>query len=180
MGRGRKPSKDLSARDKKIVERYNSTSDKMPRLAKRYGITKQRVHEILVRAAKLGYAIKRKNISTRHHDLHRCEACNRILQVSEKGDFITTRQLAQIISLEEEVCNWHLRQLKTSGIVPKTFASMRSEKLAKALQSYKDHSLSASTVGRRFGYKNFYSILSYQKKKGIGVDKGLKSPSVPE
>jgi len=55
MGRGRKPAKELSYRDKKIVERYNSTFDTMPRLAKKYGITKQRVHEILKRAKKFGY-----------------------------------------------------------------------------------------------------------------------------
>jgi hypothetical protein len=33
-------------------------------------------------------------------------------------------------------------------------------------------------VGKKFGYKNFYSILSYQKKKGINVERFLNSSIV--
>jgi len=180
MGRGRKPAKELSYRDKKIVERYNSTFETMPRLAKKYGITKQRVHEILMRAKRFGYIIKRKNNLARDHDIHQCEVCKNILQIAEKDDLIIRRQLAQMLSIEDGVCHWHLNQLKASGFLSKTFASMRSEKLAKALQYYRVHSLSTNAVGRKFGYKNFYSILSYQKKKGVNLERTFKSPIVPE
>jgi Mor family transcriptional regulator len=179
MGRGRKPAKELSYRDKKIVERYNSTFDTMPRLAKKYGITKQRIHEILIRAKRLGYVIKRQKLLARYHDVHQCEVCNKILQIAEKDDLITRKQLPQMLRIEDGVCHWHLNQLKGSGFVSKKFASMRSEKLAKALQYYKDHSLSTNAVGKKFGYKNFYSILSYQKKKGLNVERMLSSPIVP-
>jgi len=179
MGRGRKPAKELSYRDKKIVERYNSTFDTMPRLAKKYGITKQRVHEILKRAKKFGYETNRPKLLPRHHEIHQCKVCSKILQLAEKDDLIPRRQLTQILSIEDEVCHWHLNQLKVSGFISKVFATIRSDRLIKALQCYKNDSLSPAAVGRKFGYKNFYSILSYQKKKGMNVERMLKSPSVP-
>ena len=180
MGRGRKPAKDLSFRDKKIVERHNSTFETMPQLAKKYGITKQRVYQILVRAKKLGFMIKRKQSLTRYHDAHQCEVCHKIFQTAGKEDLITRRQLAQLLSIEDKVCRWHVRQLRKTGYVSKAFATIRSDRLVKALQFYRDHSLSTNAVGRKFGYKNFYSILSYQRKKGINVERGLKPPFMPD
>jgi predicted DNA-binding protein YlxM (UPF0122 family) len=175
MGRGRKPAKDLSYRDRKIVERYNSTSGTMSRLAKTFGISKQRVYQILVRAKKLGYVIKRKELLTAYHDAHQCEVCNKIFETARKEDLITRRQLAQLLNIEVKICQWHVSQLRRAGYVPKNFATIRSDRVVKALQFYRDHSVSTNAVGRKFGYKNFYSILSYQKKKGISVrDKRTK------
>jgi hypothetical protein len=31
-------------------------------------------------------------------------------------------------------------------------------------------------VGRKFGYKNFYSLISYQKKRGIELERELNLP----
>ena len=180
MRRGRKPAKELSFRDKKIVERYNSTVDTMPRLAKKYGITKQRVHEILKRAKNFGYTINRPKLTIRHHQTDQCEICKRIFEITKKDELVTKRQLAQMLDIEYQVCNWHLNRLKGSGFVSKKFASIRSEKLAKALQYYRYHSLSTKEVGRKFGYKNFYSILNYQKKKGINVERMLQLPIMPK
>jgi hypothetical protein len=162
------------------VERYNASFDTMPQLAKKYGISKQRICEILKRAKRFGYALKRQKLIPRHHDFHQCEICSRILHMAKKDDLITRRQLAQLLNIEQKICRWHLDGLKGSGFVSKKFASIRSEKLAKAIQYYKDHSLSTSAVGKKFGYKNFYSILSYQRKKGINVERLLKSPVVPD
>jgi len=177
MRRGRKPSKELSYRDRKIVNRLNSTFDTMPQLAKKYGISKQRIYQILIRAQKLGYAIHRPRLLARYHRTHQCEVCSEILQVAEKDDLITKRQLSQMLNIDYEACNWHLNQLKVSGVVSKKFATVRSDRLVKALQCYKYNSLPPSVVGRKFGYKNFYSLLNYQKKKGIDVERTL-NPSV--
>ena len=178
MNRGRKPAKDLSFRDKKIVERYNSTSDAMPLLAKKYRLSKQRIYEILKRAKKFGYVIKRQNLLARYHDFHQCEVCSKILKIAEKDELITRRHLAQMLNIEVGVCNRHLDRLKGSGFISKKFATIRSDRLAKALRCYRNDSLPPAAVGRKFGYKNFYSILSYQKKKGINVKRMLKSPLV--
>jgi len=180
MSRGRKPAKELNPRDKKIVERYNSTFDTMPLLAKKYGISKQRIYEILKRAKRFGYVIKRQKILARHHDFHQCEVCNKILKIAKKDDLVTKRQLTQMLNINDGFCSWHLHQLKVSGFISNMFATIRSDKLVKALQCYKNDCLSPAAVGRKFGYKNFYSILSYQKKKGINVDRRLKSPIVPK
>jgi predicted DNA-binding protein YlxM (UPF0122 family) len=174
MGRGRKPAKDLSSRDKKIVGRYNSTSETMTRLAKTYRMSKQRVYQIMVRAKKLGYMIKRKELLTGHHDARQCEVCNKIFETAGKENLITRRHLAQLLNIEDKICQWHVSQLRRAGYVPKNFATIRSDRLVKALQFYRDHSLSPNAVGRKFGYKNFYSILSYQKKKGINVGRRSK------
>jgi len=179
MSRGRKPAKELSYRDKKIVEQYNSTLDTMPRLGKKYGITKQRIYEILLRAKRFGYLINRPKLSTLHHEIHQCKVCSKILQAAEEDDLITKRQLTQMLNMNEGVCNWHLNQLKGSGFVSKIFATIRSDRLVKALQCYKNDSLPPGAVGKKFGYKNFYSILNYQKKKGINVERTLKFPIVP-
>jgi DNA-binding Lrp family transcriptional regulator len=179
MSRGRKPAKELSYRDKKIVEQYNSTLDTMPRLGKKYGITKQRIYEILLRAKRFGYVINRPKLSTLHHEIHQCKVCGKILQAAEKDDLITKRQLTQMLNMNEGPCNWHLNQLKGSGFVSKIFATIRSDRLVKALQCYKNDSLPPGAVGKKFGYKNFYSILNYQKKKGLNVERTLKLPIVP-
>ena len=174
MSRGRKPAKELSYRDKKIVEQYNSTLDTMPRLGKKYGITKQRIYEILVRAKRFGYVINRPKLLPQHHEIHQCKVCSKILQVAEKDDLITKRQLTQMLNMNEGVCNWHLNQLKGSGFVSKIFATIRSDRLVKALQCYKNDSLPPGAVGKKFGYKNFYSILNYQKKKGHKCGKNVE------
>jgi DNA-binding Lrp family transcriptional regulator len=179
MSRGRKPAKELSYRDKKIVERYNSTSDSMPLLAKTYRISKQRIYEILKRAKRLGYVIKRQKLLARYHDFRQCEVCNKILKIAEKDELITRRHLAQMLGTEVGVCNRHLVRLKGSGFISKKFATIRSDRLVQALRCYKYDSLSPAAVGRKFGYKNFYSILSYQKKKGINVERMLRPPSIP-
>jgi Mor family transcriptional regulator len=178
MGKGRKPAKELSYRDKKIVEQYNSTLDTMPRLGKKYGITKQRIYEILVRAKRFGYVINRPKLLPQHHEIHQCKVCSKILQAAEEDDLITKRQLTQMLNMNEGACNWHLNQLKGSGFVSKIFATIRSDRLVKALQCYKNDSLPPGAVGKKFGYKNFYSILNYQKKKGLNVERTLKLPIV--
>jgi hypothetical protein len=86
--------------------------------------------------------------------------------------------LTQMLNISEGVCRWHLNQLKRASYVSKNFATIRSDRLVQALQCYKNDSLSPAAVGRKFGYKNFYSILSYQKKKGLNVERLLKSPIV--
>ena len=179
MGRGRKPSKELSFRDKKIVEQYRTTMDTMPRLAKRYGISKQRIYEILIRAKRFGYITEKPKWLTRHHRIHQCEICGKILRAAAKDDLITRKQLAQRLNIKEGACRWHLNHLKGLGLLSKSFATIRSDKLVKALRCYKRELLSTAAVGRKFRYKNFHSILSYQKKKGINLERVSNSPIVP-
>jgi hypothetical protein len=178
MRRGRKRLKELSYRDKKIVNRLNSSFDTMSRVAKKYGISKQRIYQILIRAKELGVVVNRPRLLARYHGIHQCGVCSKILQVAEKDDLITKRQLSQILSIDFEICSWHLNQLKILGFVSKKFATIRSDRLAKALHYYRYNSLPPSVVGKKFGYKNFYSLLSYQKKRGIDVEKALNLPIV--
>ena len=176
MGRGRKRLKELCYRDRKIVKRLNSSSETMTHLARKYGVSKQRIFQILMKAKELGYVVHRPRLLARHHGIHQCEVCNRILQVADKEDLVTKRQLSQLLNIDDEICRWHLSQLKGSGFVSKKFATLRSDRLAKALQYYKSNSLPPSVVGKRFGYRNFYSLLNYQRKKGINVEKEANLP----
>jgi DNA-binding Lrp family transcriptional regulator len=178
MRRGRKRLKELSYRDKKIVNRLTSSCDTMSQLAKKHGVSKQRIHQILEKAKELGYVINRPRLLPRYHEIPRCEVCSRILQVPENDSLITGRQLSQMLNIDYRICRWHLNQLKVSGFVSKEFATMRSDRLAKALQCYRYSSLSPSAVGRKFGYKNFYSLLSYQRKRGIDVERMPDLPAV--
>jgi hypothetical protein len=171
MRRGRKPLKELCYRDKKIVNKLNSSFDTMSKLAKKYGISKQRIYQILMKAKDLGYVVNRPRLLARHHGIHQCQVCNKILQVAEKDDLITKKQLSQLLSIDCKICSWHLNQLKGSGFVSKKFATLRSDRLVQALQYYRYNSLPPSVVGRKFGYRNFYSLLSYQRKKGIDVER---------
>jgi Mor family transcriptional regulator len=173
MRRGRKKLRELCYRDKKIVNRLNTSPETMAQLARKHGVSKQRIFQILMKAKELGYAVHRPRLLARHHGIHQCEVCNKILQVADKEDLITKRQLAQLLSIDYEICSWHLNQLKGSGFVSKKFATLRSDRLAKALQYYKYNSFPPSVVGRKFGYRNFYSLLNYQKKKGVAVEKTL-------
>jgi hypothetical protein len=176
MRRGRKRLKELCYRDRKIVNRLNNSSETMAHLARKHGISKQRIFQILVKAKELGYIVHRPRLLARHHGIHQCEVCNKILQVADKEDLITKKQLSQLLSIDYEICSWHLSQLKGSGFVSKKFATLRSDRLVKALQYYKYNSLPPSVVGRKFGYRNFYSLLNYQRKKGIDVERALNLP----
>jgi len=176
MRRGRKRLKELCYRDRKIVNRLNSSFETMAQLAKKHGISKQRIFQILMKAKELGYVVHRPRLLARHHGVHQCEVCNKILQVADKDDLITKKQLSQLLSIDTKICSWHLSQLKGSGFVSKKFATLRSDRLAKALQYYKYNSLPPSVVGRRFGYRNFYSLLNYQRKKGINVEREVNLP----
>ena len=171
MRRGRKRLRELCYRDRKIVKRLNSSPETMTHLARKYGVSKQRIFQILMKAKELGYIVHRPRLLPRQHGVHQCEVCNKILQVADRDNLITKKQLSQLLSIDFEICNWHLSQLKGSGLVSKKFATLRSDRLVKALQYYKYNSLAPSVVGRRFGYRNFYSLLNYQRKKGINVEK---------
>jgi DNA-binding Lrp family transcriptional regulator len=177
MKRGRKPLKTLSSRDKDIIDKLNTTLITMPQLAVEYGITKQRVYEIMVKAKSLGHVINRPRLVARKHSVRKCDVCRRIRQIAGKGDLITRQQLSRILKIDVWVCHWHLNQLKEAGAIAKEFATIRSDNLVSALQFYKKTSLSANAVGKKFGYKNFYAILNYQKQKGLNVDREVKSGS---
>ncbi len=176
MRRGRKRLNELCYRDKKIVKRLNSSSETMSHLARKYGISKQRIFQILMKAKELGYVVRRPRLLAREHGIRQCEICNKILGVADKDNLITKKQLSQLLSIDYEICSWHLGQLKGLGFVSKKFATLRSDRLAKALQYYKSNSLPPSAVGKRFGYRNFYSLLNYQRKKGINVEKEINLP----
>jgi hypothetical protein len=148
----------------------------MAQLARKYNVSKQRIFQILMKARELGYVVHRPRLLARHHGIHQCEVCNKILQVADKEDLITKKQLSQLLSIDYEICSWHLSQLRGSGFVSKKFATLRSDRLAQALQYYKYNSFPPSVVGRKFGYRNFYSLLNYQRKKGIDVERTLNLP----
>lgn len=176
MRRGRKPLKELCYRDKKIVNRLTSSSETMAQLAKKHGVSKQRIFQILMKAKELGYVVHRPRLLPRQHGIDQCEVCNKILQVADRDNLITKKQLSRLLSIDTKICSWHLSQLKGSGFVSKKFATLRSDRLVEALQYYKYNSLPPSAVGKRFGYRNFYSLLNYQRKKGINVEKEVNLP----
>jgi hypothetical protein len=149
----------------------------MSHLARKHGISKQRIFQILMKAKELGYIVRRPRLLAREHGVRQCEVCNKILRVADKDNLITEKQLSQLLSIDYETCHWHLGQLKRSGWVSKKFATLRSDRLVKALQYYKYNSLPPSVVGKRFGYRNFYSLLSYQRKKGIDVERQIDLPT---
>ena len=163
MRRGRKRLRELCYRDKKIVNRLNSSPETMAQLARKYRVSKQRIFQILTKAKELGYVVHRPRLLARHHGIGQCEVCNKILQVAGRDHLVTKKQLSQLLSIDTKICSWHLSQLKGSGFVSKKFATLRSERLAKALQYYKYNSLPPSVVGKKFGYRNFYSLLNYQR-----------------
>jgi DNA-binding Lrp family transcriptional regulator len=169
--RGRRPLKSLSARDREIIDKLNTTLITMPQIAQEYGITKQRVYEIMINANRLGYAVNRPKLVARKHSVRKCSVCRKIGAIAKKDDLITRRELAQRLKIDIWACHWHLNRLKEAGVVAKEFATIRSDNLVKALRFYKKTSLSTNAVGRKFGYKNFYSLLNYQKQKGLNVDR---------
>jgi DNA-binding Lrp family transcriptional regulator len=169
MKRGRRPLKSLNSRDREIIDRLNTTLVTMPQIAQEYGITKQRVYEIMVKAKSLGYNVNRPKLVARKHSVKRCGVCRKICSIARKDDLMTRRQLAQVLKIDVWACHWHLNRLKEAGAVSREFATIRSDNLVKALRFYKKTSLSTNAVGRKFGYKNFYSLLNYQKQKGLNV-----------
>ncbi|MEW6374780.1 MAG: winged helix-turn-helix domain-containing protein, partial [Thermodesulfobacteriota bacterium] len=126
---------------------------------------------ILMKAKRLGYVVNRPKSLMRHQRIDRCEVCRKILQIAKKDELVTRRQIALMLNIDDQMCNRHLSQLKKAGFVSKVFATIRSENIIKAIQFYKNSSLPVSAIGRMFGFKNFYSVLNYQKQKGFKIER---------
>jgi len=160
----------LSERDQKIVEMYNSPeAPTLEQIGRAFGLTRQRVHQILKKAKALGVKLVERKTPPEGHWIERCQLCKRILQLQEEEPLLTRRQIAARLSAPIWVVHWHLNRLKARGLVERHFGYFRSERLVQAIKLYNSNpEVSAWKLGRMLGYKNLPGIFCELEKRGLG------------
>ena len=136
----------LSERDQKIIEMYNSPeAPTLEQIGRAFGLTRQRVHQILKKAKALGVKLVERKTPPEGHWIERCQLCKRLLQLQEEEPLLTRRQIAARLDIPIWVVHWHLNRLKARGLVKRHFGYFRS-----SLASTPRSSLIAGSFARIF------------------------------
>ncbi len=160
----------LSDRDRRIVDCFNSKdAPTLEQVGTRFKLSRQRVHQVLVRARKRGVRVAERSSPAAGHWVERCNLCRRLLRIAKENPLITSRRLAESVRRPVWTVYWHLKKLRARNLVPKHFGCFRSERLILALQLYnRNRSLTATAVGRQLGYKNLPSVFRELRDRGFG------------
>jgi DNA-binding Lrp family transcriptional regulator len=165
-----KQGRQLSERDQKVVDLYNSPSvPTLQEIGKEVGLTRQRVHQILKKAEALGIRLAQRRTPPEGHWIERCEVCKRILQLQEEEPLLTRRQIGERLGVPNWIVHWHINKLKARGRLKPHFGYFRSERLIQAIKLYSsDPSLSSWKLGQQLGYRNLPGIFAELTKRGFG------------
>lgn len=158
----------LSPRDMDIIEMYNLES--MPtykEIGEKFDISRQRVHQIILKAKKLGIHLRDRRL-VYGHNIARCRVCKILIEISGQSPFFTAKELASIIDVKHYAVLKHLKELRKRGLIPKNIYRLRSKRLMEVIKEYKRNpKQSISQLGRKFGYKNLSAIFLDLRKKGF-------------
>jgi hypothetical protein len=96
--------------------------------------------------------------------------CQKLIQISKKphSEFISIHTIVKGTGGSGAKCRYHLRTLRDRGLVSQKFGRLHSKRAEKAYAIYFTKRLPIRTIGRRVGYKSFYSIIQWHR--GLGYD----------
>lgn len=160
----------LNDRDQQVIDLYNSPGAlTLQAIGRRVGLTRQRVHQILRNAQRLGMKLANREAPAEGHWIERCATCAQILQMQEEEPLMTRRQISQRLNVPIWIVHWHLSKLKSRGLLKTHFGYFRSERLIEAIKLYNSNpNLSAWKLGKELGYKNLPGIFAELQKRGLG------------
>ena len=132
------------------------------KLGERYGVSRQTVHDFFKRQG-----IKRPK-RPKGHQTGKCRLCQKLIQISKRphSEFISIHTIVKKMGGSWAKCLSHLRTLREKGLVTEKFGRLKSKRAENAYAIYFKKRLPISTIGRKFGIKNFQSLI--RRHRGLG------------
>ena len=154
----------LRGKEDDLLEDLKRTSLPFEKLGKKYGVSRQAIHNFCKRQG-----IKRPK-RPRGHQIEECRLCQKLIQISKKphSEFISIHTILKETGASRGKYFNHLRILRGKGLVSQRFGRFRSKRLEEAYGIYFKKRLRIHTIGRKFGLKNFYAIT--RQHRGLGYD----------
>jgi hypothetical protein len=155
----------LQGKEDNLLKDLKETTLTFKELGERYGVSRQAVHAFSKRQG-----IKRP-LKPKGHQTGECRLCQKLIQISKKphSEFISIHTIRKEMGVKSgRKYLSHLRILRDRGLVSQKFGRLHSKKAEKAYAIYFTKRLPIRTIGRRVGYKSFYSIIQWHR--GLGYD----------
>lgn len=159
----------LRSKQDSLVKDLKETILSFKELADRYGVSRQGIHIFCKRQG-----IKRPE-KPKGHQTEQCPLCQKLLQISKKphSEFISTHTIVKETGESWEKCLWHLRILRSKGLVNPKFGRLHSQRAERAYAIYFTKRLPIGRIGQEFGYKNFWSVIRRHRELGWSVPPSL-------
>ena len=154
----------LQGKEDDLLRDLKRTNLPFEKLGERYGVSRQAIHLFCKKRG-----IKR-SLKPRGHQTEGCRFCQQLIQISKKphSEFISCHTIRKEMGGSRGKYFYHLRTLRNRGLVSQRFGRLRSKRIEKAYAIYFTKRLPIRTIGRKVGYKSFYSII--QRHRGLGYD----------
>ncbi len=154
----------LQGKEDNLLKDLKETTLTFKKLGERYGVSRQAVYTFSKRQG-----IKRP-VKPKGHQTGECRLCQKLIQISKKphSEFISIHTIVKETGGSRAKCRYHLRTLRDRGLVDEKFGRLLSKRAEKAYAIYFKKRLPISMIGRKVGYKSFYSIIQWHR--GLGYD----------
>jgi hypothetical protein len=152
----------LWGKEDNLIKDLKETTSSFKKLGKKYGVSRQAIYAF---SKKQG--IKRP-VKLRGHQTEGCRLCQKLIQISKKphSEFISIHTIVKKMGGSWAKCLSHLRTLRDKGLVTEKFGRLKSKRAENAYAIYFKKRLPISTIGRKFGIKNFQSLI--RRHRGLG------------
>ncbi len=155
----------LSPRDKHMIAMFNRGIS-ITAIASFYGVSRQRVSQILAAARRIGIPIRSERRPIHLHQVGSCYICHAIVKLQQQQGPIAAVEVAA----RKRLVYRHWRYLSRIGLVD--FPLLRSRRLARALRVYLS-GLSIKEIEARYGYRNFGAQLARIRRRYVDQLGGL-------
>ncbi len=148
--------------EKQLIKDLQETILPLKDLGEKYGVTRQAISLFALR--------RRINRPNRGH-IENCSICQRLLRIAEKprSDFLCAQTIGKQLELGSVAIGYHIRPLRKKHLISRNFGRLRSRNVELAYAIYFREGGPLTTIGRRVGIRNFYSIVNGHKKSGWNV-----------
>jgi biotin operon repressor len=159
----------LQGKEDNLVKDLKETTLSFKKLGKRYGVSRQAIYGF-----SKSRGIKRP-VKPKGHQPEQCRVCQKLIQISKKphSEFISIQTIVKETGGARIKCLKHLRILRSKGLVDEKFGKLRSKRAEEAYTIYFTKRLPIHTIGLKFGYKNFQSVIIKHREKGWEIPPSL-------
>lgn len=159
----------LRSKESKLVKDLKESTLSFKKLGKKYGVSRQAIHAFWTRQG-----IKRPK-RPKGHQTEGCSLCQKLIQISKRphSEFLSIHTIVKETGGSRVRCHYHLRTLRSKGLVNEKFGRLLSPRTEAAYAIYFAEPLPIRTIGRKVGMKNFHSIIKQHRVKGWNIPPSL-------
>jgi hypothetical protein len=159
----------LWGKEDNLIKDLKETTLSFKKLGKKYGVSTQAVHAFCKRQG-INRPLKSKG-----HQIKECRLCQKLIQISKKphSEFISIPTIVRETGESRAECCYHVRTLRSKGLVSQRFGRLRSKRAEKAYALYFTKRLPIRTIGRKVGLENFQSVIRTHRAWGWNVPPSL-------